>query len=51
MKATTAVSCQTDSEVIQAMCETMERHDFTFGRVMESSAIQGCELRISWASL
>ncbi|KAK8846710.1 hypothetical protein IAR55_005797 [Kwoniella newhampshirensis] len=40
-KATTAVRCTTDDEVIHRMKENMESHDFVFGRMMELATVQG----------
>ncbi|BGP53492.1 hypothetical protein JCM8202_001136 [Rhodotorula sphaerocarpa] len=36
-KATTAVACQTDEEVLQGLLDSIESHDLTIGRFMELS--------------
>jgi RNA exonuclease 1 len=42
-KATTAVKCTTDDEVLEAMIRQVEGHDFVFGRLMQLANVQGCE--------
>ena len=42
-KATTAIKCSNDEEVLKAVCENAGRHDFVFARLMELNHAQGCE--------
>ena len=44
-KATNDVKCENDEGVISAMIANAPIYDFTFGRLMELSAAQGCELK------
>lgn len=43
-KATTAVRCNDDDEVVTAVTEQVHTHDFVFGRMMQLANVQGCEL-------
>lgn len=43
-KATTAVACTTDDQVIDAVIDNVATHDYTFARMTELSNIQHCEL-------
>ncbi|RXK42114.1 hypothetical protein M231_00471 [Tremella mesenterica] len=40
-KATTAVSCIGDDDVVKAIGEQVKTHDFVFGRLLELSHVQG----------
>ncbi|CAD6570359.1 MAG: hypothetical protein TREMPRED_005740 [Tremellales sp. Tagirdzhanova-0007] len=40
-KATTAIKCSNDEEVLKAVCENAGRHDFVFARLMELNHAQG----------
>ncbi|WWC87181.1 uncharacterized protein L201_002067 [Kwoniella dendrophila CBS 6074] len=40
-KATTAIRCTSDDEIVGQMIENVKKHDFTFGRMMELANVQG----------
>lgn len=42
-KATIAVKCNNDDEILGAMLEHVGQHDLVFGRFMELANVQGCE--------
>lgn len=42
-KATTPVSCQTDDDVVDAVCEGVASHDYVFARLTELSIVQQCK--------
>lgn len=42
-KATTAVRCTSDDDVVNAVVKNVQRHTFVFGRMMELSEAQGCK--------
>jgi len=42
-KATTAVKCTSDDEVVDGMIKSVDDHDFVFGRMMELAHVQGCK--------
>lgn len=42
-KATTAVRCTSDDDVVNAVVKNAQSHTFVFGRMMELSEAQGCE--------
>ena len=43
-KATTAIKCLTDEDVVEGMVKSVGEHDFVFGRMMELANVQGCKL-------
>lgn len=42
-KATTAVRCTSDDDVVNAVVKNVQSHTFVFGRMMELSEAQGCK--------
>ncbi|WRT65068.1 uncharacterized protein IL334_002010 [Kwoniella shivajii] len=40
-KATTAIRCSTDDEIVEKILENVEGHDLVFGRMMELANVQG----------
>lgn len=42
-KATTAVGCANDEEVVERLLEVVPSHHFVFGRLMGLANVQGCE--------
>ena len=42
-KATTAVACQNDEEVLEGLIKNIESHDLTIARFMDLSHTLGCE--------
>lgn len=46
-KATTAIKCETDDGVVDAILEQVEGHDFVFGRLMDLASAQGCKSALS----
>ena len=45
-KATTAIGCKTDEEVLENLLRVLPDHDFVYGRFMEIADIHGCRLNV-----
>lgn len=46
-KATTAVACQNDQEVLEGLVKNVESHDLVIARFMDLSHTLGCEFNFS----
>ena len=42
-KASTAIGCTSDEEIVEKFLEVMPSHDFVFARLMNLASTQGCE--------